>query len=123
MKIAVSSMGTSLDAWTGAPFGICPQFVVVDTETQDVLVVAVPAAVSALVEDPRLSIVLVGDQPAVETELTSALQAVSGSSGASREGLADRVRIQHAESVIDMDAKPAAVLRRGRGSSLWTECT
>ena len=43
MKIAVSSMGTSLDAWTGAPFGICPQFVVVDTETQDVLVVAVPA--------------------------------------------------------------------------------
>jgi predicted Fe-Mo cluster-binding NifX family protein len=43
MKIAVSSMGTSLDAWTGAPFGICPQFIIVDTETQDLLIVAVPA--------------------------------------------------------------------------------
>ncbi len=42
MKIAVSSTGTSLDAWTGVPFGSCPQFVVVDTETMDYVVIAVP---------------------------------------------------------------------------------
>ncbi|MBN1641935.1 MAG: hypothetical protein JXA09_11935 [Anaerolineae bacterium] len=43
MKIAVSSLGTSLDAWTGAPFGVCPQFIVVDTESGDTLVISVPA--------------------------------------------------------------------------------
>ena len=84
------------------------------------LVVAAPATVSALVEDPRLSIVLVGDQPAVEAELESALRAVSRTTRVRPEALADRIRIEHAESVIGMDAKPAAVLRRGRGSSLWT---
>ncbi len=33
MKIAVGSLGANLDAWVGARFGYCPQFVVVDTET------------------------------------------------------------------------------------------
>jgi predicted Fe-Mo cluster-binding NifX family protein len=42
MKIAVSSQGVSLDAWTGVPFGICSQFLVVDTETMDFVVIAVP---------------------------------------------------------------------------------
>lgn len=42
MKIAVGSLGANLDAWVGARFGYCPQFVVVDTETMDYLVVAMP---------------------------------------------------------------------------------
>ncbi len=42
MKIAVSSQGTSLDAWTGTPFGLCTHFVVVDTETMDCVAVSVP---------------------------------------------------------------------------------
>jgi len=42
MRIAVSSLGTSLDAWAGIPFGICSQFLVVDTETMDFVVVSVP---------------------------------------------------------------------------------
>ena len=42
MKIAVSSLGTSLDAWAGAAFGTCSQFLIVDTETMDVVVVTVP---------------------------------------------------------------------------------
>ncbi|MBN1583164.1 MAG: hypothetical protein JXA89_20820 [Anaerolineae bacterium] len=42
MKIAVSSQGTSLDAWTGISFGLCSQFLVVDTETMDYVVVSVP---------------------------------------------------------------------------------
>jgi len=49
MKIAVASMGTSLDAWAGASFGLCSQFVVVDTETMASIVIAVPSEQ----QDPR----------------------------------------------------------------------
>jgi predicted Fe-Mo cluster-binding NifX family protein len=42
MRIAVSSLGTSLDAWAGGPFGTCTQFLVVDTETMDFVVISVP---------------------------------------------------------------------------------
>jgi len=73
------------------------------------LAASVPAALAALGQDQRLEIVLVGDRP----ELQSALAAA---------GVQEyrRLRVQHADSVIPMDAKPAAVLRHGRGSSLWT---
>jgi predicted Fe-Mo cluster-binding NifX family protein len=40
--IAVSSQGTSLDAWAGGPFGLCTQFLVVDAETTEYVVVSVP---------------------------------------------------------------------------------
>jgi predicted Fe-Mo cluster-binding NifX family protein len=42
VKVAVSSMGTSLEAWAGGPFGTCTQFLVVDTETMEYVVVSVP---------------------------------------------------------------------------------
>jgi len=42
MKIAVASMGTSLDAWAGASFGTSAQFIIVDTEAVDSIVIAVP---------------------------------------------------------------------------------
>ncbi len=42
MRVAVSSLGTSLDAWAGILFGTCSQFLVVDTETMDFVVVSVP---------------------------------------------------------------------------------
>ena len=42
MKIAVASQGTSLDAWAGISFGLCSQFLVVDTETMDYIIVSVP---------------------------------------------------------------------------------
>jgi len=42
MLVAVSSLGTSLDAWTGIPFGTCSQFFVVDTETMEFVVLSVP---------------------------------------------------------------------------------
>lgn len=42
MKVAVSSMGTSLDAWAGGPFGLCTQFLVVEPETMEHVVVSVP---------------------------------------------------------------------------------
>ncbi len=70
--------------------------------------VSVPAALDALREDPRLNLILVGDQP----ELKSALEAAGAAATA-------RIDLHHAETVLPMDAKPAAVLRRGRDSSLW----
>jgi glycerol-3-phosphate acyltransferase PlsX len=83
------------------------------------LSVSVAAALAALAEDPRLEIILVGEKSAVERELdgflTSAVKASRPDSG-----VVERLRIHGADSVIAMDAKPAAVLRRGRGSSLWT---
>lgn len=42
MNIAISSQGTSLDAWAGGAFGACSQFLVVDTETMGCIVVSVP---------------------------------------------------------------------------------
>jgi predicted Fe-Mo cluster-binding NifX family protein len=42
MRVAVSSLGTSLEAWAGIPFGVCSQFLVVDTETMEFVVVSVP---------------------------------------------------------------------------------
>jgi predicted Fe-Mo cluster-binding NifX family protein len=35
-------MGTSLDAWAGASFGLCSQFLVVDTEKMASIVISVP---------------------------------------------------------------------------------
>jgi predicted Fe-Mo cluster-binding NifX family protein len=43
MRVAVSSLGTSLDAWVGGPFGACSQFLVVDTETMEYMTISVPA--------------------------------------------------------------------------------
>ena len=40
MRIAVSSLGTSLDAWAGGAFGTCTQFLVVDTDTMDFVVIS-----------------------------------------------------------------------------------
>jgi glycerol-3-phosphate acyltransferase PlsX len=70
---------------------------------------SVPAALAALEQDPRLRIVLVGDREAIRPALDAA--------GASS---TPRLEVRHSDSVIAMDAKPAQVLRTGRGSSLWT---
>lgn len=84
------------------------------------LAVSVPAALVALAEDPRLEIVLVGDQPqieaAVEAALASSREPARASAGAECRA---RLRVLHAGSIIPSDARPAAALRRGRDSSLW----
>lgn len=72
--------------------------------------VSVPGAIRALEQDPRLNIVLVGDRDA----LLQALNAINLSTE-----LRARLEVEHADSVIPMDAGPAQVLRRGRDSSLW----
>jgi len=72
------------------------------------LMVTIPAAVEALKADPKLSIILVGNQPDVESAL-AARGAVPG----------DRLNLHHAPDILPMDAKPTAALRRGRDSSMW----
>lgn len=74
------------------------------------LAVSVPAALAALEQDASLHLILVGDGQEVEAELRR--QGV-------KKQLQSRLTVHHADSVIAMDAKPAAVLRRGRDSSMW----
>ncbi len=70
--------------------------------------VSVPAALSALKTDEELSIILVGDGNKMERLLADVPV-----------GSRERIAIQQADAVIAMDAKPADVLRRGKGSSMW----
>ena len=70
--------------------------------------VSVPAALNALKADEELRIILVGDESKIESLLSRA-------SIRNRE----RISIQGADSIIPMDAKPAAILRRGKTSSMW----
>jgi len=70
--------------------------------------VSVPATLAALAADSGLEIILVGDQGRIGELLDGAVAP-----------LRDRVSVYPAETVIPMDAKPVAVLRRGRNSSMW----
>jgi glycerol-3-phosphate acyltransferase PlsX len=70
--------------------------------------VTIPAAIAALACEPALRIILVGDQKEIESRLGSATSYDRS-----------RIEVQGTHSVLPMDAKPAAVLRRGRDSSLW----
>lgn len=70
--------------------------------------VTVPAAIRALQTDSRLSIILVGQQDVIEAHVKQA-----------RFGASSRLKVQQAPDTLPMDAKPATVLRHGRGSSMW----
>ncbi len=48
MKIAVSSFGTNLDAWVGSSLARCRQFVLVDSETMQYVVISVSPAQTVL---------------------------------------------------------------------------
>lgn len=71
------------------------------------LQISLPAAAQALQTDPKLHIILVGQQAAIE----SAVSAAGMSFGA-------RLSLRHAPDILAMDAKPMAVLRRGHSSSM-----
>jgi glycerol-3-phosphate acyltransferase PlsX len=71
--------------------------------------VSVPAALDALGRDQRLKLILVGREDAIRAALEQAAST----------GEQERLSVHHAETVIGMDTKPAAVLRGGRDSSLW----
>lgn len=43
MRIAVASQGTSLDAWVGIHMASCSQFLLVDSDSLDVVIVSIPS--------------------------------------------------------------------------------
>jgi len=70
-------------------------------------VVTVPAALRALKKYPELSLILVGEQQALSDELA-------------RQGakLGERLSLQHASQVVDMDEAPSSALRGKKDSSM-----
>jgi len=70
--------------------------------------VCVPAAVTALEAEPAIRMILAGNPAEIESQL----QGLNPS-------LRERIEIEPASSVLANDAKPAAVLRRGKDSSMW----
>ena len=68
----------------------------------------VRGAVQALVEDPVLELVLVGDEGVVHKEL----------SGTQSKGCESRIRIVHASQVVGMDEPPVEAVKTKRDSSL-----
>lgn len=73
------------------------------------LAISAPAALAALDSDPNLQIILVGQLPLIEAHLDALNLSAR-----------DRLSVHAADSILPMDAKPGAVLRRGKGSSMWT---
>ncbi len=68
--------------------------------------VVVPAALAVLSEEPRLRIVLVGDEAVLHEALAE--HVVDG----------ERLRIQHASQQVTMDDKPSLALRNKKDSSM-----
>jgi phosphate acyltransferase len=69
--------------------------------------VVVPAAVAILRKYPRIRLILVGDQTAIESQL----------GGAGTE-LRERLRVHHATQVVEMDELPSQALRGKKDSSM-----
>lgn len=69
--------------------------------------VTVPAALSALKEDPEIKIILVGDQDEITAELNKANATVG-----------DRISIQHATQRVEMHDLPSFALRNKKDSSM-----
>ncbi len=71
------------------------------------LVVTVPAAIASLAEHPNLALILVGDQDKIRDELAKHTYPN-----------ADRMQVQHASQIVEMDDKPAQAMRFKKDSSM-----
>jgi len=71
------------------------------------LSVTVPAAIASLAEHANLALILVGDQEQIRAELAK-----------HKYPDADRMQVQHASQVIEMDEKPAQAMRFKKDSSM-----
>ncbi|WP_087018153.1 phosphate acyltransferase PlsX [Thaumasiovibrio subtropicus] len=69
--------------------------------------VTVPAAVQALLQNPALKVILIGDQAEISSQLSLLNQASH-----------PRIEIVHCDHVIANDTQPAKALRRSMGSSM-----
>lgn len=70
--------------------------------------ISVPAAIAALREDPDIRVLLVGIPSEIEPQLKQLDPAAR-----------NRLEIKSASSILANDAKPTAVIRRGKDSSMW----
>ena len=71
------------------------------------LPVTVPAAIASLAEHPNLALILVGDQDKIREELSKHNYPDS-----------DRMQVQHASQIVEMDDKPAQAMRFKKDSSM-----
>ncbi len=71
------------------------------------LAATVPATLNVLQEYPGLKIILVGDQPSIESYLKNCTALIR-----------QRISIQHTTEVVEMDEKPALALRGKKDSSM-----
>jgi glycerol-3-phosphate acyltransferase PlsX len=71
------------------------------------LSVVVPAALAAIKQYPDISIILVGDEGQIQTALTD-----------NKAQLSERLTIQHASQVVQMDEAPAVALKSKKDSSM-----
>nr|WP_192867683.1 phosphate acyltransferase PlsX [Thaumasiovibrio occultus] len=69
--------------------------------------VTVPAVVQALLQNPALKVILIGDKAEISSQLTLLIHAPLS-----------RIQIVHCEHVIGNDTHPAQALRRSAGSSM-----
>ena len=71
------------------------------------LPVTVPAAIASLAEHPNLALILVGDEDKIREELAK-----------HNCPDADRIQVQHASQIVEMDDKPAQAMRFKKDSSM-----
>jgi glycerol-3-phosphate acyltransferase PlsX len=69
--------------------------------------VTVPAALAYLARDPESSFILVGRKDLIEAELARC-----------RASAGERLRVQHATEIVEMDEQPASALRGKKDSSM-----
>jgi predicted Fe-Mo cluster-binding NifX family protein len=130
MKIAVASMGTSLDAWAGAAFGICSQFIIVDTETMSSIVIAVPAeqqdpnrvslyAIRALAAQ-GVDAVVCGriKDPCREALFALGVQVVEGIERITVRHAVETYRTQGAEALASYESPPVRIAVASHGTDL-----
>ena len=130
MKIAISSLGTSLDAWAGGSLGTCTQFLVVDTETSQFLVVSVPpdqvdadrmplAAIRALVQHD-VGMIITGQIKDIcrQAILNFGIEVVDGIEGITVRDAAALYASGGAEAVATYQPPPEKIAVASHGDSL-----
>ena len=135
MRIAVSSQGTSLDAWAGVAFDSCSQFVVVDTEAMDVLIVSVStdeqpagerrrALLRALV-DHGASVIITGrlSELCREVMFSLGVQVIDNVGRMSVRQAVERYLEAGAQAVTEYEPPPAKVAVAAHGDDLEARLT
>ena len=130
MKVAVSSQGTSLDAWAGSPFGTCLQFLVVDTESTDVLLFSVPPdqldpekvslyAIRALAKQ-GVEVVLTGQVKDIcrQTMVSLGMEVVEGVAGMTVREAIERYTSRGVEATVAYEPQRSKIAVASHGSDL-----